>query len=74
MKPRDGRLVYFWRGARKDGRIWWKSLADPPGKERERVPRWVVDLILLVLIFAGVVIWIRMNAPSGPAIFTPLAG
>jgi hypothetical protein len=39
------------------------------------VPRWVVDLIFLVLIFTGVVLWI-VHGPqeSGPMIFTPLAG
>jgi hypothetical protein len=75
MKPRERTLVYFWRGARKKERIWWGSLADPPQKTRERVPRWVVDLVFLVLIFAGVVLWI-VHGPqeSGPMIFTPLAG
>jgi hypothetical protein len=74
MKPRERSLVYFWRGARTKERIWWGSLADPPRNERERVPRWVVDLVFLAMIFACVVLWARLHAPldSGPMIFTPL--
>jgi hypothetical protein len=74
MKLRERGLGSFRRVARKDELDKWRSLADAP-KPRERVPRWVVDLVFLVLIFAGVVLWI-VHGPqeSGPMIFTPLAG
>ena len=76
MKLRERGLGSFRRVARKDELEQWRSLADAPQKTRERVPRWVVALIFLVLIFAGVVLWVRLGAPpdSGPMIFTPLAG
>jgi hypothetical protein len=63
-KERRGRLLNFWRSARRENRRWWGSLADPPKRRRS------ASLIAVVVFFAfgalaGAALWFGWIALPG---------
>ncbi len=85
---RNGRLLLFWRGARRNGPTW-DSLADPPrAAKRSVVPalrpalssrgkRWpLLVLAILVALITAVVAYALMDAnrPAMRAVLTHIAG
>lgn len=85
---RNGRLLLFWRGARRNGPTW-DSLADPPRTaKRSVVPalgpalsprrkRWpLLVLAILVAIITAVVAYALLDAnrPAMRAVLTHIAG
>lgn len=74
-KQPAGRLLLFWRGARKNAPTW-KSLADPPPPPQRH--RWwrTLALALLVAALTAVAAYALMDAnrPAVRAVLTHIAG